>query len=141
MAAVPLSREVAMSVQRALGAGLAATTFAGALVSAPAAAEAAGTTALVLTVKVAGRPTAAATLRCAPPRGSHQQAAAACAAVDAVKGRLDRLKPRDGVMCAMLYQPAIASAAGTWRGHPVRYRKTFSNTCVLTGDTGAVFAF
>jgi hypothetical protein len=41
----------------------------------------------------------------------------------------------------MLYQPATAAAVGTWRGKLVRYRKTFSNRCVLTGDTGTVFQF
>jgi len=129
-----------MSVQRALGAGLAATAFAGTVVAAPVGAAAAAPAALVLTVKVAGKQTAA-TLRCSPPRGSHPLAAAACQAVDAVDGRLERLRPTDGVLCTMEYQPATASAAGTWRGRPVRYRKTFSNACVLGGATGAVFRF
>ena len=131
-----------MSVQRAVGTGLAVIAFTGALVATPAAARPAdASTALVLTVRVAGQPTAAATLRCAPPRGTHPSASAACQAVDAAKGQFDKLKPQDGVMCAMLYQPATAAAVGTWRGKLVRYRKTFSNRCVLTGDTGAVFQF
>jgi hypothetical protein len=131
-----------MSVQRAVGTGLAVTALTGTLVATPAAARPAlPSTALVLTIRVAGQPMAAATLRCAPPSGSHPSASEACAAVDAAKGRLADLKPQDGVLCTALYQPATAAATGTWRGRVVRYRKTFSNRCVLTCDTGPVFRF
>jgi hypothetical protein len=131
-----------MSVQRAVGAGLAVTALTGTLVATPAAARTAlPSTALVLTIRVAGQPMAAATLRCAPAGGSHRNASDACRAVDAAKGRLDDLKPQVGVLCTALYQPATATATGTWRGTVVRYRKTFSNTCVLTADTGPVFRF
>jgi hypothetical protein len=133
-----------MSVQRAAaGAGLAAAiTVAGTAMAAPAAqAAAAKPTYLALSVRVEGARPLLATLRCQPPRGSHTHAAEACAAVDAVKGKLANLKPQDGVMCTMEYRPATAVAKGTWRGRAVQYKKTFSNSCALGAGTGPVFRF
>ena len=40
----------------------------------------------------------------------------------------------------MEYDPVTVTATGLWRGTPVRYRHTFSNTCVLHTETGPVFA-
>jgi len=137
-----------MSVQRAAtGTGLAAaitvaSAVAGTAAAAPAASAATSrTTYLALSIRVEGARPLLATLRCQPAGGSHTHAAAACAAVDAVKGRLANLKPQDGVMCTMEYRPATAVAKGTWRGRAVQYRKTFSNSCVLGAGTGPVFRF
>jgi hypothetical protein len=94
-----------------------------------------------LTVRVAGARPRVVTLGCGPARGSHPRPAEACGAVIAAHGDLSALKGREGVMCTMQFQPATAEARGTWLGHPVRYRKTFSNTCVLAVSTGPVFGF
>jgi hypothetical protein len=133
-----------MSVQRTVGVGLAATAIAGTLVALPAAANAARatTTNLTLSIRVEGQKTPkTVVLRCAPPRGTHPKASQACTAINGVKGQLTKLKPQDGVMCTMQYQPATAAAKGTWRGRSVQYKKTFSNSCALTTGTGAVFQF
>jgi hypothetical protein len=118
-----------------------AVTVAGAVVATPAANAASHASYLVMTVTVSGARTDRATLRCYPPSGTHPKASQACVEVAAAKGNLQMLKRRNGVMCTMQYQPATAVAKGSWRGHSVRYQKTFSNSCVLGVETGAVFQF
>jgi hypothetical protein len=126
----------------AAGAMPTAPAAAGAMPTAPAAAGAmrAGSS-LVLTVRVSGARPQVVTLSCSPARGSHPRPSEACRAVNAAHGDFTALKGREGVMCTMQFQPATAEAKGTWRGHPVRYRKTFSNACVLAVSTGPVFGF
>ncbi|CAL9411784.1 subtilase-type protease inhibitor [Streptomyces sp. enrichment culture] len=82
--------------------------------------------------------TRAVLLLCDPPRG-HARAGEACAQLDALGGGIRRVAP-EGAACAMIYAPVTAQARGQWRGRPVDYRETFSNTCQLEAVTGAVFA-
>ncbi len=80
-------------------------------------------------------------LLCHPTGGTHPQAAAACAALDAAGGAPDRLTPVTGVFCYQLYQPVTASVTGSWLGKPVRWEQTFGNGCELHTRTGPVFRF
>lgn len=77
-------------------------------------------------------------LRCDPPRG-HRHATEACAELAAADGRIAGIPAKDAV-CPMVFAPVTAHARGMWRGHPVDYTETFSNTCMLTARTGSVFA-
>jgi hypothetical protein len=141
---MPTDRTAAASLAAAsiAAASLAAALAAAGTVAAASAANAAPVRSiLVLSVRVSGQPAQTVTLRCEPPRGSHPSAAEACAAVAEANGRLTALKPQEGVMCTMQYQPATAVAKGTWRGRSVQYKKAFSNVCVLRAETGPVFRF
>ncbi|MFC9287188.1 SSI family serine proteinase inhibitor [Streptomyces sp. NPDC057052] len=77
-------------------------------------------------------------LLCDPPQG-HSRAAEACADLTAANGDIDAVAPREAV-CSLLYAPVTARASGRWHGRPVEYTRTFSNTCVMLAETGAVFA-
>ncbi|MFF9061206.1 SSI family serine proteinase inhibitor [Streptomyces sp. NPDC101213] len=77
-------------------------------------------------------------LLCDPPQG-HSRAAEACADLTAANGDIDAVAPREAV-CSLLYAPVTARANGWWHGRPVAYTETFSNTCVMLAETGAVFA-
>jgi hypothetical protein len=77
-------------------------------------------------------------LLCDPPQG-HAHAVRACEELRAADGDIGRIPPKD-VFCPMVYAPVTASARGEWGGHPVTYRNTFSNSCVMAAQTGAVFA-
>ncbi|MFJ4691432.1 SSI family serine proteinase inhibitor [Streptomyces sp. NPDC088766] len=77
-------------------------------------------------------------LLCDPPQG-HSRAAEACADLTAANGDIDAVAPRDAV-CSLLYAPVTARASGRWHGRSVEYTRTFSNTCVMLAETGAVFA-
>jgi hypothetical protein len=76
-------------------------------------------------------------LRCDPPQG-HRRAAEACNQLDAVDGDIGRIPLKDGY-CPMVYAPVTAHARGQWKGRPIEYRETFTNTCALVARTGAVF--
>ncbi|MET9420427.1 SSI family serine proteinase inhibitor [Streptomyces sp. NPDC006540] len=80
-------------------------------------------------------------LHCTPvPAGPHPEAAAACAALDAARGDLDRLSG-ERHPCTKQYDPVTVSATGAWRGRPTAWHKTFANACELAVATGAVFRF
>ncbi|MGN9794567.1 SSI family serine proteinase inhibitor [Streptomyces sp. OZ13] len=80
-------------------------------------------------------------LHCSPvPAGPHPEAAAACAALDAARGDLDRLSG-ERHPCTKQYDPVTVSATGAWRGRPTAWHKTFANACELAVATGAVFRF
>lgn len=80
-------------------------------------------------------------LTCAPePHGNHPRAAAACAALDGVDGALDAL-PVEQTPCTLEYDPVTVTAEGHHGGHPIAWRKTFANACVMSASTGAVFDF
>jgi hypothetical protein len=131
-----------MSTGRIVGATLTAVfAVTGTVVAAPAASAAPRRSYLVMTITLPGDRSQRVTLRCDPQGGTHPRAVEACKAVAAVRGNLRALRRTEGVMCLALYQPATAVATGTWRGHAVRYKKTFSNKCVLAVETGAVFQF
>jgi subtilisin inhibitor-like len=98
---------------------------------------------LVLTVAAGEKATPVlhrATLTCAPAGGTHKQAKAACAALNAAKGDPAALK-NDGSMCMMIYDPVTVTATGRWKSRAVRFTHTYGNPCELHAATGAVFAF
>lgn len=82
------------------------------------------------------------TLLCDPPGGAHPKAAQACA--DLARSRGDFSLPSSGRKpraCFMIYSPVTVSAEGRWRGEDVRFTAHYPNTCVMRGQTGAVFDF
>src|SRR5690242_19562037 len=81
-----------------------------------------------------------ATLTCGPAGGTHKQAKAACAALNAAKGDPAAIK-NDGSMCMMIYDPVTVTATGRWKSKPVKFTHTYGNPCELHAATGAVFTF
>ncbi|MGI5400524.1 SSI family serine proteinase inhibitor [Streptomyces sp. CA-135486] len=80
-------------------------------------------------------------LHCPPkPGGAHPYAAAACGALAAARGDLDRL-PGDPHACTEEFDPVTAGATGTWRGRMTAWHKTYANACALDAATGEVFRF
>ncbi|CAL9591280.1 SSI family serine proteinase inhibitor [Streptomyces sp. enrichment culture] len=77
-------------------------------------------------------------LLCDPPQG-HAHAAEACDQLEAVGGRIDRMRPKGGV-CPLIYAPVTAHARGVWHGMPVTYSRSFGNACEMADRTGSVFA-
>jgi hypothetical protein len=77
-------------------------------------------------------------LICDPPQG-HAHAAEACQELDAAKGDISRIRSKADVFCSLIYAPITASARGEWNGRPIDYTHTFSNSCVMGAETGAVF--
>jgi hypothetical protein len=123
-------------------AALAAAALALLTVPTPAQAAPAGPdTALTLTVADAstGDALGAADLRCRPTGGTHPQARAACAALDAAAGDPERLAGSPGRLCYQLYQPVTATAEGSWAGRPVHWQRTFGNSCELHTRTDPLF--
>lgn len=80
------------------------------------------------------------TLTCAPRGGAHPNAAAACRALDHTGGRFDRLRGRNGV-CTMIYRQVTAVAYGHWGARPVRFVRTYDNTCRLKSALAPVYDF
>ncbi|WP_327072875.1 subtilase-type protease inhibitor [Kitasatospora purpeofusca] len=83
------------------------------------------------------------TLECPPYGGTattHPDPVTACRLVDSVNGDLDRLDVDPGV-CTDQYDPYTVTASGTYRGHPLSFRHTYGNHCVLLRTAGAVFDF
>ncbi|MCG5215761.1 SSI family serine proteinase inhibitor [Streptosporangium sp. KLBMP 9127] len=78
------------------------------------------------------------TLTCGPDDGSHPNPWAACADLYAVDGYLEEREP-DPNPCPRIYDPVEATMEGYWFGRPVFYRQQFSNQCLMTAATGAVF--
>jgi hypothetical protein len=131
-----------MPTQRAAGTGLAVVAaLAGVVIVSPAAHAAVARSSLTLSVRVSGEKARTVTLRCDPPGGTHPKATGACTDLTAAKGNPGAIKPKQDVMCTMIYRPATATAKGTWRGRVVKFTHTYSNSCVLGVQTGAVFQF
>lgn len=80
-----------------------------------------------------------AVLICNPDLGSHPNAKAACDAVRAVGGDLDKLTTRDGI-CIKVHQPVTAVFDG-WYGSRVQFKKTYGNDCALRNALAPVFDF
>lgn len=88
-----------------------------------------------------GKPAAkTVVLRCKPPRGAHPHAAQACRDLTRAGGDLDAL-PDSGGICTAIYAPVTATAAGRWGTRPVKWSKTFANTCRMKHSTARVFTF
>ncbi len=72
----------------------------------------------------------------------HPQATAACADLAKADGDFDLLPGTPSPQCSgTADDPVTATAAGTFRGHPVDWRQTYPNACALDADTGPVFRF
>ncbi len=111
-------------------------------VVAPAATASEATTApetfLVLGVTVSGEGQFV-TLRCEPPSGTHPLAEAACKALDAAGGDLNKIAGKPDTLCPATYDPAIATASGSYQGTKVIFRRIYSNPCNLAKVTAPVF--
>ena len=79
-----------------------------------------------------------ASLNCHPSGGSHPHAAGACRALTGAGGRFGRLRGHDRI-CTMIYRPVTAVAYGHWGARPVRFVKTYDNTCRLQGALAPVY--
>lgn len=79
-------------------------------------------------------------LLCGPDGGTHPDASAACESLRDVAGEFADLPRVDETICTMEYAPVEVQARGRWE-EPVAYRETFSNRCVASAETDAVFGF
>ncbi|HEY8201194.1 MAG TPA: subtilase-type protease inhibitor [Actinomycetota bacterium] len=79
-------------------------------------------------------------LTCDPAGGTHPDPKTACEQLHEVDGDFAKLDVNPGP-CPLIYRPVTATAKGSWQGSPVDYQETFSNSCDLARQTGAVFAF
>jgi hypothetical protein len=130
-----------MTSFRLAGAVLAAAALLSTVLAGSAAADHPSTN-LTLTVKAPLGVGTTVHLRCQPAGGSHPRPEFACEAVKQAHGDFDKLPgAQQFVACTMEYRPVVASARGTWRGDPVRWRHKFANPCTLRTATGVVFDF
>ncbi|MCX5589199.1 subtilase-type protease inhibitor [Streptomyces erythrochromogenes] len=88
----------------------------------------------------------AATLSCAyTAEGTHPAPRAACDALNATDGELNRLlaAPDTSRACPMYFDPVTVTADGVLHGRRVAWKHTFSNTCVMasTLNENPVYAF
>lgn len=81
-----------------------------------------------------------AMLDCNPPGGTHPNAAAACADLQAAHGNVHAVRGNHH-LCPEIYQPVTAQATGTWEGRQINFTATYPNECHLHTSTGAVFQF
>jgi hypothetical protein len=80
------------------------------------------------------------TVTCDPDGGTHPDAAAACELLRSVDGRVEQIPPAERA-CTKIYKPVTVRAAGTWRGEPREFQRTFGNQCEADAATGDLFAF
>ncbi|WP_030768332.1 subtilase-type protease inhibitor [Streptomyces sp. NRRL F-2664] len=114
-------------------------------------AQAHGPSALVFTVtRGSGEPAdtvlRATTLTCAyTAEGTHPDPRAACDALNATDGELNRLlaAPSPSTVCPMYFDPVTVTADGVLNGKRVAWKHTFSNACVMaaTLNGNPVYAF
>lgn len=88
----------------------------------------------------------ATTLSCAyTAEGTHPAPRAACDALNATGGELNRLlaAPNPDRACPMHYDPVTVTADGVWRGSRVAWKHTFSNACEMSAtlNGNALYAF
>ncbi|MDX6761607.1 MULTISPECIES: subtilase-type protease inhibitor [Streptomyces] len=112
-----------------------------------------GPSAMVFTViQGSGEPTGtetvlrASTLTCGyTAEGTHPAPRAACDALNATDGELNRLlaAPNTSQACPMHFDPVTVTADGVLHGKRVAWKHTFSNTCVMaaTLNGNPVYAF
>jgi hypothetical protein len=130
-----------MTTFRLAGAVLAAAVLLSTVLAGSAAAERPSAD-LTLTVKPPLGLGTTVHLRCHPEGGSHPRPGFACEAVRQAHGDFDKLPgAQQFVACTMEYRPVVATARGTWYGHPVHWRHKFANPCTLRTATGVVFDF
>nr|AAN75601.1 putative subtilisin inhibitor-like protein precursor [Saccharopolyspora erythraea NRRL 2338] len=81
-----------------------------------------------------------AVLRCQPAGGSHRHAKEACVQLEAADGNLASVQAQQvNAPCTMELDPVTVTAVGRWHGSVVSFEQTYSNSCVLSVQTGAVF--
>ncbi|MFE0579837.1 subtilase-type protease inhibitor [Streptomyces sp. NPDC058874] len=88
----------------------------------------------------------AATLSCAyAAEGTHPDPRAACDALNATGGELNRLlaDPNTSRACPLYFDPVTVTADGVLHGRRVAWEHTFSNTCIMstTLNGNPVYAF
>ncbi len=81
------------------------------------------------------------TLRCDPPSGTHPHPEAACKALDAAGGDINGVAGQRDTLCPAVYDPATATASGSYQGMQVIFRHTYSNPCDMASKTAPVFQF
>ncbi|MFC4854364.1 SSI family serine proteinase inhibitor [Actinophytocola glycyrrhizae] len=105
-------------------------------------AHASDDTSLTLSVSVPEGETQEVVLECDPPGGTHPKAMFACVELLRSDGDFDALADHQFPMsCTLEYRPVVAAATGTWHGEPVEWTREYSNPCMLSSETGAVFRF
>ncbi|MEU5848238.1 SSI family serine proteinase inhibitor [Saccharopolyspora shandongensis] len=132
-----------MTDSRLLGRGAVSVVFAAAVLVpgvASATSDAAEQSTLKLTVTESQK-TRTVTLTCDPARGEHPRASDACAELQRVDGKFERLNQGEPKSCTKESRQVNASAEGTWRGQPVGYQVMLANPCTLKAATGSVFDF
>ncbi|MFD9367931.1 subtilase-type protease inhibitor [Streptomyces sp. NPDC060020] len=110
-----------------------------------------GPSAMVFTVtQGSGAPTdtvlRASTLSCAyTAEGTHPAPRAACDALNATDGELNRLlaAPNTSRPCPKHYAPVTVTADGVLHGRRVTWKHTFSNACIMSATLNGnpVYAF
>ncbi|MET9692461.1 SSI family serine proteinase inhibitor [Streptomyces sp. NPDC006514] len=110
-----------------------------------------GPSAMVLTVMqgddaATGTVLRAVVLSCGyTAEGTHPAPRAACDALNATEGELDRLlaAPDPGRACSRRQDPVTITADGVWGGGRVEWKHTFRNACVMSAtlNGNALYAF
>ncbi|MDX3533085.1 subtilase-type protease inhibitor [Streptomyces sp. MB09-01] len=88
----------------------------------------------------------ASTLSCAyTAEGTHPAPRAACDALNATDGELNRLlaTPNTSRTCPMYFDPVTVTADGVLHGRRVAWKHTFSNACMMSATLNGnpVYAF
>ncbi|GAA2634523.1 protease inhibitor [Streptomyces spororaveus] len=110
-----------------------------------------GPSAMVLTIAHGGDAATGTALRavvlsCAyTAEGTHPAPRAACDALNATGGELDRLlaAPDAGRACPRRSDPVTITADGVWQGDRIEWKHTFRNACVMSAtlNGNALYAF
>ncbi|MEU9890356.1 SSI family serine proteinase inhibitor [Sphaerisporangium sp. NPDC051011] len=77
-------------------------------------------------------------LKCAPTGGSHPAAEKACAMLRAIRGDLDKIRPRPGLVCTTEHDPYDVRIRGVYDGRPVVFAQRYANGCVLEGSAAPI---
>lgn len=79
------------------------------------------------------------TLTCMPAGGDHTYPEMACNNIKAARGDFNRLHVQDWRVCTKESAPVRLAALGVWRGHELRWSKTFGNECEAHRNTNQTF--
>ncbi|MFJ8165895.1 subtilase-type protease inhibitor [Streptomyces sp. NPDC096136] len=128
-----------------------ATGAAQAAPATPAPSAASGTSAMVFTFTkgadaAKGTVLRAVVLSCGyAAEGTHPNPRAACDALNATGGELDRLlaAPTPARPCPRQYDPVTVTADGVWKGGRLSWQNTFPNSCEMSAalNGNALYAF
>lgn len=81
------------------------------------------------------------TLLCDPASGTHPRAEAACNALLAAGGDIDKVAGQPDTLCPDIYDPVTATASGHYQGVSLIYRRSYPNHCELDTKTAPLFQF